>query len=78
LTFHGYFSFIGFFPACPSQCPSEKGKKVPGEKLPALTPVPDAGEFGKNPDSLSRQFAAIRNRRFKFQERRQPFHPRAQ
>jgi hypothetical protein len=42
LKFHVYFSVFGFSPGrLPWQCTSEKGKKVPGEKLPALIPNPD-------------------------------------
>jgi len=38
----------------------KKGKKAPGEKLPALTPVPDNAECGKNLANLSNQFAVSR------------------
>jgi hypothetical protein len=51
----------------------KKEKKALGEKLPALTPVPDGVEVGRNAANLSRQFAAGANRRFKFQKRRQLF-----
>jgi hypothetical protein len=36
----------------------KRGKKAPGERLPALTPVPDGVEFGKNLANLSRKLAA--------------------
>ncbi len=29
----------------------KEGKEVPGERLPALTPVPDDTEFVRNPDT---------------------------
>lgn len=39
-----------------------RGKKAPGERLPALTPVPNDAESGRNFAKQSRQFAAIPNR----------------
>jgi hypothetical protein len=39
----------------------KRGEKAPGERLPALTPVPDGVEFGKNLANQSRQFAASAN-----------------
>jgi hypothetical protein len=51
----------------------KRGTKAPGERLPALTPVPDGAEFGKNLASQSRQFAASANRRFQFEKRSQLF-----
>jgi len=46
----------------------KKGKKAPGEKLPALTPVPDNAECGKNLACSSRQLAASASHRFQFQK----------
>jgi len=37
----------------PWQCRSEKEKKAPGEKLPALTPVPDGVEFGQRHEPVN-------------------------
>jgi hypothetical protein len=37
----------------PWQCTSEKGKEAPGEKLPALTPVPDGVEFGQRHEPVN-------------------------
>jgi len=51
----------------------KKGKKAPGEKLPALTRFPDNAECGKNLACSSRQLAASARRRFKFNKRRQLF-----
>jgi hypothetical protein len=41
------FSFFWFFPrrVDPGSARLKKRKKVPGEKLPALTPVPDGADF---------------------------------
>ena len=50
----------------------KKGKKAPGEKLPALIPVPDNAECGKNLANLSNRFAANANRRFQFDNAVQP------
>ena len=49
----------------------KKGKKAPGEKLPALTPVPDNAECGKNLANLSKRSAASANRRFSSSKRSQ-------
>jgi hypothetical protein len=57
----------------PRDCNSEKEEETAGKRLPALTPVPDCVEFGKNLAKQSRQFAASANRRFKFHKRRQLF-----
>ena len=57
----------------PWPCTSEKGKKAPGEKLPALTPVPDNAERGKNLANLSNRFAVTQNHRFEFHEHGQLF-----
>src|SRR4029453_9375460 len=43
------------------------------ERLPALTPVPDDAESGKNLANLSRQFAASADHGFEFQKSRQLF-----
>jgi hypothetical protein len=51
----------------------KKEKEAPGEKLPALTPVPANAECGKNLACSSRQLAANANRRFQLYERRQLF-----
>jgi hypothetical protein len=56
----------------------KKGKEAPGEKLPALTPVPDNAERGKDFACSSRQLAASASHRFEFQKRRSAFHPQAQ
>jgi hypothetical protein len=51
----------------------KKGKKAPGEKPPALTPVPDNAECGKNLACSSRQLAASADRRFKISKRAELF-----
>jgi len=40
----------------PWQCTSEKGKEAPGEKLPALTPVPDGVEFGQRHEPVNTNY----------------------
>jgi hypothetical protein len=45
----------------PCDCKSEKGKrKLPGEKLPALTPVPGSAEFEKNATARQTNSAQVR------------------
>jgi hypothetical protein len=46
-----------------------KKGKAPGERLPALTPVPNDDESGRNLATQSNQFAATRNRGFQFHKR---------
>jgi hypothetical protein len=55
----------------------KKGKKAPGEKLPALTPAPDGVDSGENYASLSRQFCNL-DSPLPAPETPSIFHPRAQ
>jgi hypothetical protein len=68
------FSFVQFVPGrwTLSSAHLKKEKKAPGEKLPALTPVPDGIEFGQRHEPVN-TIPHKTIRRFQFHECRQLF-----